>query len=122
MEFKINYQLLNANPAPGKNLDFLYYEEEFSSIIVKKEAIGEVNLKLRDTLLDIKKKVSEKTHFPVEVMSFGIFSHFEMGSNIISHYLDEKNNPIQDSTLIKDSIYNNIDGKKRMVYIYINVF
>ena len=55
-------------------------------------------------------------------MSFGIFSHFEMGSNIISHYLDEKNNPIQDSTLIKDSIYNNKDEKKRIVYIYINVF
>ena len=92
----MKYELLNANPAPGKSLDFYIYEEEFSSIIEKKEAIGDVNMKLGDTLLDIKKKVSEKTHFPVEVMSFAIFSHFEKetNTNIISYYLDAENNPI----------------------------
>ena len=95
------------------------YAEQFSSII-KKNFCGYETFNKSDTLYQIKKKVSEKTGFPIEtIIRFGFYDGDEYDPNgklwnIISDY------NVDDNTTIMNSRYNSSKVDDRKVYLYID--
>ena len=117
-EITIYYELENSYRKENETIELSHYEKEFSSII--KSYNGYETFKKTDTLNDIKKRVSEKSGFPIEVM--GEFGYMggqqyikEKSWNIIEHY--EK----PETTQIKDTIYNSEYTQKRQIYIWIDI-
>ena len=100
------------------NLDA--YANEFSSIINKDNFHGYETFNKSDTLKEIKKRVSEKTGFPIEtIIKFGKYGGQEYDDKqkkwtIVEYYTTDEN------ILIGESIYNSIKIDDRKVYIYID--
>lgn len=103
-----------------RNISLNAYADQFSSMIKKKYFSGYETFNKSDTLYQIKKKVSEKTGFPIEtIIKFGFYDGDEYDPNgklwsIISDYNDD------DNTAIINSRYNSSKVNDRKVYLYID--
>ena len=87
------------------------YKKEFGKIIKTDNFIKVEEFKKTQKLIDIKKKVSELTGFPIEIMiDFGYIGEMEEDHPIIYRYnkLDEKGIDVTDTILIEDSRYNDL--------------
>lgn len=102
-----------------RDVNLYAYAEQFSSMI-KKKFSGYETFNKSDTLYQIKKKVSEKTGFPIEtIIKFGIYKgkkydpNGTLWTNILGYNVD-------DYTTIMNSHYNSINVDDRIIYLYID--
>lgn len=102
-----------------RNINLNVYAEHFSSMI-KQKFFGYETFNKSDTLYQIKKKVSEKTGFPIEtIVKFGIYNGKEYGpDDKLWTIIDEYN--VNDNTAIMNSHYNSSKVEDRYVYLHID--
>ena len=120
-EITLYYRLVkhNSEIKEWTNISLYAYKQQFGSQI-KKNFDGYETFNKSDTLYEIKKKVSEKTGFPIEtIIKFGTYSGKKYGPdeklyNMVTNY------DVDDKTMIMNSHYNNTNVENRYVYLYID--
>lgn len=118
----LEYHLVDNNRKKG--IALTNHIKEFGKIITTDKFIKIEEFKKTQELKDIKKKVSELTGFPIEIMTdFGYIEKKIGSTDIIDRYYkyDENNKDITDSILIKDSRYNDLAEENRKVFIFIDI-
>ena len=120
-EITLYYTLVKHNSKNKKwtNISLYAYEQQFGSQI-KKNFDGYETFNKSDTLYEIKKKVSQKTGFPIEtIIKFGTYSGKEYGPNE-KLYIIVSNYDVDDKTMIMNSHYNKSTVEDRHVYLFID--
>ena len=103
-----------------RDISLFTYAEQFSSRIKKKNFHGYETFNKSDTLYQIKKKVSEKTGFPIEtIIKFGIYAgkQYDPDGKLWNEVSDYN---VNDNITIMNSHYNSSNVDNRYVYLYID--
>ena len=115
-DLKLKVILVNKEKKEGKRGTNLYYYEEEFHYANKDNFVFYHTFKTNQTFKEVKKIIQEKTKFFPDMMSFGIWTHYDEKENT-SYY---KGISYKDEDTLYNSCYNQTYTEARYLYIIID--
>ena len=122
-EITLYYNLAHYFPEYQKwrNLNLSYYGHNFSSIVKKNYFSGYETFKKSDTLIEMKKRISKLSGFPIETfVKFGTKGGTEYNPNDGTVWNNINDYNVDESISISNSNYNSPIVENRYVYLYVD--